>query len=178
MELTDFKEWKNPKYMESVDTIITNKDYYGVACGDCPIHYSNKKVKVDSSCYDLCKVKLAKEFKRLVEEETMKMNKVKMVIGENRVVECGEYDVKWRYGTDYKLGGDLSGFEIFDREKNLIHQTIFRCYNYKQQMEIANLILDKLGLNVELVEEDVNSEVLEQIGKLEAELEKLRGMIR
>ena len=111
-------------------------------------------------------------------EKVEEMIKLKMVIGENRVVECGEYDVEWRYGTDYKLGGDFSCFEIFDREKNMIHQTIFRCYNYKQQIEITNLILDKLGLNVELVEEDVNKEVLEQIGKLEAELEKLRGMIK
>jgi hypothetical protein len=46
-------------------------------------------------------------------------------------------------------------------------------------MEITNMILDKLGLNVELAEGcDSNSEVLEQIGKLEAELLKLRGMIR
>ena len=35
------------------------------------------------------------------------------------------------------------------------------------KMEIVNLILEKLGLNIELVEEDDN-EVLEQIGKLEA----------
>ena len=106
------------------------------------------------------------------------MNKIKMVIGENRVVECGEYDVKWECGTDYKVDRDYSVLSINDSEKRFIHQIVFRNNNYKQQMEIVNLILDKLGLNVELVEDDVNKEALEQIDKLEAELEKLRGMIK
>ena len=109
-----------------------------------------------------------------VEENT---NKIRMIIGENRVVECGEYDVKWECGTDYKVDRDYSVLSINDSEKRFIHQIVFRNNNYKQQMEIANLILDKLGLNVELVEED-KSEILEQIWKLESELEKLRGMIK
>lgn len=104
------------------------------------------------------------------------MNKIEMVIGENRVVECGEYKVEWNYKDDYKKDGDMSSLSIFKNSK-YIFDIYFNKYDYHQQMEIANLILDKLGLNIELVEED-NSEVLGQISKLEAELEKLRGMIK
>ena len=104
------------------------------------------------------------------------MNKIKMVIGENRTVECGEYKVEWCYENDYTIGR-FSTITIYKNKYVVIHYIRFDKYNYKQQMEIANLILDKLGLNVELVEED-NSEVLEQIGKLESVLEKLRGMIK
>ena len=109
-------------------------------------------------------------------EETMKMNKVKMVIGENRVVECGEYKVEWCYENDYTIDS-FSTITIYKNKYVVIHYIRFDKYNYKQQMEITNLTLDKLGLNVELVEKD-NSEVLEQIGKLENELEKLRGMVK
>ena len=103
------------------------------------------------------------------------MNKIKMVIGENRVVECGEYKVEWYGDYSYLNECDKSKFAVRDKS-GVIISLGFTNYNYKQQMEIANLILEKLGLNVELVEKD-NSEVLEQIGKLEAELEKLRGMV-
>ena len=99
-----------------------------------------------------------------------------MVIGENRTVKCGEYMVKWNWGDSYLNENDKSRFAVRDKS-GVIISLGFTNHNYKQQMEIANLILDKLGLNVELVEED-NSEVLEQIGKLESELEKLRGMIK
>ena len=109
----------------------------------------------------------------IFEEETIKL---KMVIGENRTVECGEYKVEWNYKDDYKKDGDISSLSIFKNSK-CIFDIYFKKYDYHQQMEITNLILDKLGLNVELVEED-NAEVLEKIDKLEAELEKLRGMIR
>ena len=112
----------------------------------------------------------------LVKEETIKLNKIKMVIGENRVVECGEYKVEWNYKDDYKKDGDISSLSISNNSK-CIFDIYFKKYDYHQQMEITNLILDKLGLNVELVEDDDN-EVLEQIDKLEAELEKLRGMIK
>ena len=111
-------------------------------------------------------------------EETMKLNKIKMVIGENV------------YANGYKIGGfnnsdikeikeirDCKTFYIKDSEGNCIYTIELHKHNYKQQMEIINMILDKLGLNVELVEEN-NSEVLEQIRRLEAELKKLRGMIR
>ena len=104
------------------------------------------------------------------------MNKIKMVIGENRVVECGEYKVEWYWDYSYLNECDKSKFAVRDKS-GVIISLGFTNYNYKQQMEIANLILEKLGLNIELVEED-NSEVLEKIGKLEAELEKLRGMIK
>jgi hypothetical protein len=111
-------------------------------------------------------------------EETNKLNKIKMVIGEDRIVECGEYKVEWNWGNSYLNENDKSRLAI--RDKNgVIISLGFTKLNYKQQMEITNLILDKLGLNVELVEGcDSNSEVLEQIGRLEAELEKLRGMIK
>ena len=102
--------------------------------------------------------------------------RIKMVIGENRVVECGEYKVEWNYKDDYKKDGDVSSLSIFKNSKCIFENKIKK-YDYHQQMEITNLILDKLGLNVELVEED-SSKVLEKIDKLEAELEKLRGMIK
>ena len=108
--------------------------------------------------------------------EKIPNDKIKMVIGEDRVVECGEYKVEWNWGDTYLNENDMSRVTI--RDKNGVIITLgFTKLNYKQQMEIANMILDKLGLNVELVEED-NSKVLEQIGKLEAELEKLRGTIK
>ena len=104
------------------------------------------------------------------------MNKIKMVIGENRVVECGEYKVEWCYENDYTIDS-FSTITIYKNKYVVIHYIRFDKYNYKQQMEITNLILEKLGLNVKLVEED-KSEILEQIGKLESELEKLRGMVK
>jgi len=104
------------------------------------------------------------------------MNKIRMVIGENRVVGRGEYTVEWNWGDSYLNEKDKSKFAVRDKS-GVIISLGFTKHNYHQQMEIANLILDKLGLNVELVEED-NSKVLEQIGKLESELEKLRGMIK
>ena len=104
------------------------------------------------------------------------MNKIKMIIGENRVVECGEYKIVWCYENDYTIDS-FSTFTIYKNKYVVIHYIRFDKYNYKQQMEITNLTLDKLGLNVELVEED-KSKIFEQIGKLEAELEKLRGMIK
>ena len=100
-----------------------------------------------------------------------------MVIGENRTVECGECKVEWNWGDTYLDENDKSRLVVRDKNGAIV-SIWFTKYNYKQQMEITNLILDKLGLNVELVEEDVNKEVLEQIGKLESELEKLRGMIK
>ena len=105
------------------------------------------------------------------------MNKIKMVIGENRVVECGEYKVEWHYEYDYKKDGDVSSLTIFKNSK-CIFDIYFKKYDYHQQMEITNLILDKLELNVELVEDEKYDKVLAKIGKLEAELEKLRGMIK
>ena len=104
------------------------------------------------------------------------MNKIKMVIGEDRVVECGDYKVEWNWGDTYLNENDKSRLAIRDKNGAIISLG-FTKLNYKQQMEIANLIFDKMGLNVELVEEN-NSEVFEQIRKLEAELEKLRGMIK
>ena len=103
-------------------------------------------------------------------------NKLKMVIGENRVVECGEYRVEWNWGDSYLNEKDKSRLAVKDKS-GVVISLGFTKHNYKQQMEIANLILDKLGLNVELVEDDDN-EVLWQIRTLEAELEKLRGMIK
>ena len=103
------------------------------------------------------------------------MNKVKMIIGENRVVECGEYEIVWCYENDYTIDS-FSTITIYKNKYVVIHYIRFDKYNYKQQMEITNLTLDKLGLNVELVEED-KSKIFEQIGKLEAELEKLRVMV-
>ena len=114
-----------------------------------------------------------RDFEKVEENQ---MNKIKMVIGENRVVECGEYKIVWCYENDYTIDS-FSTITIYKNKYVVIHYIRFDKYNYKQQMEIANLILDKLGLNVELVEKD-NSEVLEQIGKLESELEKLRGMVK
>jgi hypothetical protein len=105
-------------------------------------------------------------------------NKIKMVIGINKTVECGEYKVVWEYGIDYKSDNDFSNLHIYFGDSIEIITLKFIKLNYKQQLEIANLILDKLGINVELVEEDVNKEVLEQIEKLESELEKLREMIK
>ena len=115
------------------------------------------------------------DFELLKEEN--QMNKIKMVICENRAVECGEYKVEWYWDYSYLNECDKSKFAVRDKS-GVIISLGFTNYNYKQQMEIANLILDKLGLNVELVEDDVNKEALEQIDKLEAELEKLRGMIK
>ena len=114
------------------------------------------------------------DFELLKEEN--QMNKIKMVICENRAVECGEYKVEWYWDYSYLNECDKSKFAVRDKS-GVIISLGFTNYNYKQQMEIANLILEKLGLNIELVEED-NSEVLEQISKLEAELEKLRGRIK
>ena len=108
-------------------------------------------------------------------EEENQMNKIKMVIGENRTVECGEYRISWK---DYKCNCmDVYSFIEIKDSISTPYTLRFNSYNYKQQMEIANMIFDKLGLNVELVEDD-SSKVLEKIDKLEAELEKLRGMIK
>lgn len=110
-------------------------------------------------------------------EETNKLNKIRMTIGENRVVSCGRYEVEWCFNTFYLEDGELSVLNILENNKS-INTIKFRKHNYHQQLEIANLILDKLGINVELVEEDVNKEVLEQIEKLESELSKLKGMLK
>ena len=108
----------------------------------------------------------------LVKEEKVK---VKMIMGENRIVKCGEYRISWK---DYKCNCiDVYSFIEIKDSISTPYTLRFNSYNYKQQMEITNMIFDKLGLNVELVEED-SIKVLEKIDKLEAELEKLRGMIK
>jgi hypothetical protein len=105
------------------------------------------------------------------------MNKIKMVIGEN--VYANGYKIGSFNNSNNKELRYYDAFYIKDPEGNCIHGIELHKHNYKQQMEITNLILDKLGLNVELVEGcDSNSEVLEQIDKLEAELEKLREMVK
>ncbi len=84
----------------------------------------------------------------LLKEETIKLNKIHMVIGDNRAVECGEYRVEWNWGDSYLNENDKSRFVVRDKS-GLIISLGFTNHNYKQQMEITNLILDKLGLNVE-----------------------------
>ena len=84
-----------------------------------------------------------------------------MVIGENRTVKCGEYMVKWNWGDSYLNENDKSRFAVRDKS-GVIISLGFTNHNYKQQMEIANLILDKLGLNVSLLVDEnskVNSEL-------------------
>jgi len=112
----------------------------------------------------------------LVKEET---NKLKMVIGENRQIKLNNenYWIEWFHGEDYLLDDNYSRLLIYKKGHGDIYNIKFHNHNYNQQLEITNLILDKLESNVELVQ-DVNVEVLKQIEKLESEVAKLKGMVK
>ena len=149
MQLSDFKDYNNPIYLDTINYIITHGNSgWKTNCIECPFNRNNaidgrscwedkryrRSTGTCSSGYDLILINSAKQFKHLLEEEQMNRIDIRKSYkdGKLRVYIDGEYTVIHLLGNPIYNGLIMTIYEKDNRLLTLAQaNTILAPFGYE-----------------------------------------------
>lgn len=156
MEQKEFKDIENPIFIETVTMILNNNGNCGYNCKNCPFTYENKINEVGCPSGEKAKVRLAKDFEKMILE--VKQKKI---------------EKKDLYVDLLKEGFEVSKPLIF--EIDTLYEKVLKTESYFSQVRFYNDDFEKPELLFETKVSD--QEELELIFKeMKKEKEKLSNL--